>query len=281
MNCKEFEDLSGAYVLDAVTPIERQAAEEHLATCDGCAKLVRELSNVAELLPLAAPQIDPPEQLKRRVMSAIAQESERSFQPVSLASRRRQPRWGMRLLAVAAVLATVLLGGMAVWNVDLQGQVAMLQRQVATVTSANSMSYTVKGTQYAPGASGQLVYIPQQHLTVLIVRSLPQLRGVQVYQGWLLQLKNGKPIGVTSLGLLNFENGVATLSYAGDLSGYNAAAVSLESGPKATLNAPKGNVFAQVLLQQPGYPQGMSLLSMQGRDIPLRVSWYLSSLLAC
>ncbi len=249
MNCKEFEDLSGAYVLDAVTPIERQAAEEHLATCDGCAKLVRELSNVAELLPLAAPQIDPPEQLKRRVMSAIAQESERSFQPVNLASRRRQPRWGTRLLAVAAVLATVLLGGMAVWNVGLQGQVATLQRQVATVTSANSMSYTVKGTQYAPGASGQLVYIPQQHLTVLIVRGLPQLRGVQVYQGWLLQLKNGKPIGVTSLGLLNFENCVATLSFKGDLSGYNAAAVSLESGPKATLNAPKGNVFAQVLLQ--------------------------------
>lgn len=250
MNCKEFEDLSGAYVLDAVTPAERQAAEEHLATCEGCAKLVRELRNVADLLPLAAPQIEPPQHLKQRLMSAIAREGEHPIQPVSLPSRPRQPRWSTRLLAVTAVLAIVLLGGMAVWNVSLQGQLTTLRSQVATVTTnVNGLSYAVKGTQYAPGASGEVVYIPQQHLTVLSVRGLPPLRGAQVYQGWLLQLKNGKPSGVISLGLLNFENGVATLSYAGDLSGYNAAAVSLESGPKATPNAPKGNVFASGSLQ--------------------------------
>lgn len=245
MNCKEFEDLAGAYVLDAVTPTERLAAEEHLATCAGCRKLLRELRDAADLLPLAAPQIDPSEQLKQRVMSAIAQESERPLQPVNLASRRRQLSWGTRLLAVAAILAIVLLGGLAVWNVSLQGQLASLRSQLATVTSANSsVSYAIKGTQYAAGASGEIVYIPQQHLTVLTVRGLPQLQSAHVYQGWLLQLTNGKATGVISLGLLNYENGVATLSYAGDLSGYNAAAVSLESGPKATPNAPKGHVFA-------------------------------------
>lgn len=252
MNCKEFEDLAGAYVLDAVTPAERLAAEEHLATCAGCRKLVRELRGAADLLPLAAPQIDPSEQLKQRVMSAIAQESERPLQPVNLAPRRLRPRWGTRLLAVAAILAIVLLGGLAVWSVSLQGQLASLRSQVATVTSANSsVSYAIKGTQYAAGASGEVVYIPQQHLTILTVRGLPQLQGAHVYQGWLLQLTNGKAIGVSSLGLLNYENGVATLSYAGDLRGYNAAAVSLEPGPKATPNAPKGHVFALGSLQHP------------------------------
>ncbi len=250
MNCKEFEDLSGAYVLDAVTPAERLAAEEHLATCAGCAKLVRELRNVAGLLPLAAPQVNPPEQLKQRVMSAIQQESGRSLQPVRLESRRRKPQWGVRLLAVAAVLAIVLLGGMTVWNVGLQGQVATLQRQVATVAAGNGISYTIEGTSYAPGATGEVVYIPQTHITLLIMRGLPQLQGAQVYQGWLLHLQNGKSTGVISLGLLNVENGVATVSYAGDLSGYEAAAVSMESGPSATPNAPKGHVFALGLLQR-------------------------------
>jgi len=32
MTCEEFEELSGAFALDAVTPAERLAAEEHLAT---------------------------------------------------------------------------------------------------------------------------------------------------------------------------------------------------------------------------------------------------------
>jgi anti-sigma-K factor RskA len=250
MNCKEFEDLSGAYVLDAVTPAERLAAEEHLATCAGCRKLVHELSNVADLLPLAAPQINPPEQLKQRVMSAIAQENTRAPQPVNLAPRRRNPQWNMRLLAVAAVLAVILLGGLAAWNISLQGQVATLRSQVATVTSANtSVSYTLKGTQYAASASGAVVYIPQQHLTILTISGLPQLQGAHVYQGWLLQLTNGKTTGVISLGLLNFENNVATLSYVGNLKGYNAAAISLEPGPQATPNAPKGHVYALGLLQ--------------------------------
>lgn len=251
MNCKEFEDLAGAYVLDAVTPAERLAAEEHLATCAGCRKLVRELRSAADLLPMAAPQINPPEQLKQRVMSAIAQESERPLQPVNLASRRRRPQWSTRLLAVAAVLAIVLLGGMVAWNVSLQGQLATLRNQVASVTRANSVSYAIKGTQYAADAIGEVTYIPQQHLTILTVRGLPQLQGAHVYQGWLLQLTNGKATGVISLGLLNYVNGVATLSYAGDLSGYDAAAVSLESGPLATPNAPKGHVFALGLLQHP------------------------------
>ncbi len=31
MNCQEFEELSGAYVLGAVTPEEHELAQEHMA----------------------------------------------------------------------------------------------------------------------------------------------------------------------------------------------------------------------------------------------------------
>lgn len=42
----------------------------------------------------------------------------------------------------------------------------------------------------------------------------------------------------------NEQNGVATLSFSGDASGYDAAAISLETGPEATPLAPKGQVVA-------------------------------------
>lgn len=71
------------------------------------------------------------------------------------------------------------------------------------------------------------------------MRGLAQPDGTQVYQGWLL--KGKQPI---SIGLLNIENGVATLDYMGNLTGFNAAAVSLEPGPQASPRAPVGPVLA-------------------------------------
>ncbi len=55
MTCGEFEELSGAYALDAVTPAERLAAEAHLATCARCTRLFQETRGVVSLLPLSVP----------------------------------------------------------------------------------------------------------------------------------------------------------------------------------------------------------------------------------
>jgi len=49
MTCEEFEELSGAYVLGAVTPAEREAARVHLAGCAKCTHLWQELRAAAEL----------------------------------------------------------------------------------------------------------------------------------------------------------------------------------------------------------------------------------------
>ena len=71
MTCEEFEELSGAYALDAVTPAERLAAEAHLATCARCTRLFQETRGVVSLLPLSVPQIPPPPSLQGRILSAI------------------------------------------------------------------------------------------------------------------------------------------------------------------------------------------------------------------
>lgn len=255
MTCDEFEELSGAYALDAVTPAERQAAETHLASCAKCTTLLQELHGVVSLLPLSVPQIKPSPALQERILTSVRQEGQgdvaerRQPIPLRIGQRVRPERWNPRVLVAAAVLMFSLLGGLAAWNVSLHGQVATLQQQLTAAsgthtTTTGVTSYAVKGTAQNQEATGQLVYFAAQNITVLIMHGLPQLQGTHVYQGWLLHL-NGKNItGVTSVGLLNDQNGSATVSFAGNVTGYDAAAISLEAGPTATPQAPKGGVVA-------------------------------------
>ena len=112
MTCEEFEELSGAYVLDAVTPAEREAAQVHLAGCAKCTRLLQELRTVVELLPYSVTQVNPSESLKGRVLESIRNEGRTtSTQPIPTSSSARR-RWSTQLLAIAAVVMLLLFGGL-------------------------------------------------------------------------------------------------------------------------------------------------------------------------
>ncbi len=278
MTCAEIEELAGAYVLDAVTPEEREEIEAHLDSCPHCIQLIKELRATMDLLPLSVSQVNPPPQLKRRVLSAVQavvsessddtlnipavrspraaprllsvrpQEPERPIAPVR---RRSAARWAMPLLAAAAVLLLLLSGGLFTWNASLQRQVTGLQSQVSGLNTqlssaqANAVAvttYAIKGTPAAPNVTGEAVHYFGRGIdvTIMTLRGLPTLQNQQVYQGWEILGKQTK-----SVGLLNMQSdGSATVNIVGDVKGNDAVAVSLESGPKATLNAPKGTVLA-------------------------------------
>jgi len=244
MTCEEFEELSGAFALDAVTPAERQAAEAHLATCARCTHLFKELRKVVTLLPLSVPQVNPSPALKERILAAIRQESRRiRGQPARLSKRQR---WTQRILVAVAVLMLCLFSGMTAWNISLNQQVTALQEQVTSLSASpgNATGYIVRGTSKDKGATGQLMYLSKQNITVLIVSGLPQLQGGHVYQGWLAHVKGTSFTGITSIGLLNVRNGSASLSFSGNVTGYDALIISMEPGPTATPTTPKGDVVA-------------------------------------
>lgn len=245
MTCTEFEELSGAYVLDAITAEERDEAEAHLAQCPNCTRLVEELRSVVDLLPLSVTQVEPSAKLKERIFSAMQGQADSIAQPIQRApttrqqTRQRRPgwkRWGTQLLGVAAALLLLLLGSMGVWNISLQQELASSQQRIAALSP---VTYIIGGTSPTSDVTGQLIYYPQQHITVLVMHGLPQLNGTHVYQGWLLQGKQP-----TSIGLLNVKNGVATVDFSGNVSGFDAAAVSLEPGPTESSPGPKGSVLA-------------------------------------
>ena len=74
MSCEHRDDV-GAWVLGALPDDERERFAAHLAGCEICAREVAELQMVADTLPLAAPQVAPPPELKERIMSAVRAEA--------------------------------------------------------------------------------------------------------------------------------------------------------------------------------------------------------------
>ncbi len=241
MNCQEFEELSGAYVLDAITPEERGLAEEHIAECSHCAQVVRELQLSVNALSLSVPTVEPSAALKERILASIQPKVTALVQPVQKVSqksfvpqrRSRWQRWSTQLLAVASLVLIILLSGMTVWNIALQQQISTLTMNVSPI------SYSMRSTSASEGVAGNLECFSKQHLCILTMHGLPMLEGTKVYQGWLLH--DQQP---TSIGLLNVRNGVASVDFQGDVGDYNAAAVSVEPGPIASKDAPKGQIIA-------------------------------------
>ncbi|MBV8694454.1 MAG: anti-sigma factor [Chloroflexi bacterium] len=236
MTCDDFNELSGAYVLDAITEEERKAVEEHLAHCSSCVLVVKELHSIVDLLPLAVPQIDPSPELKHRVLASLQENADVSPQTTTPArlvelvktrpvqqqltpSRTFWSRWGTQLIAAVAVLLLALSSGLTAISSALQGPNHALQTPVVVLTD------TIYGRAMAPEAQGQLLYIPEQNVTILVMHGLPQVHD-KVYQGWLI--KDQKPI---SIGLLTVHNNVATLGFHDKAQGFTAVAVSQEQGP--------------------------------------------------
>lgn len=236
MNCQDFEELFGAYALGALSPEERQAADAHLAECPQCTHTLKQLQAIVDLFPLSVPAMDPPPRLKAQIIARIQSDEATRQQEIqgSIKPLRRPARWSTTLLAATTLLLLLLVGGLITWNLSLHQEITQLSTRVAP-----PVTYTIHGTGTTTTATGQILYYPQQDITVLILHGLPRLTGTQVYQGWLLQ--GNIPL---SVGLLNVHNGVATLDFQGNIHGYDQAAISLERGPTASNDAPQGPVVA-------------------------------------
>ena len=69
-------DDAGSYVLRALPDDEHARFEAHLATCAECRREVADLQVAADTLPLAAVQVDPPPELRERIMTIVRSEAE-------------------------------------------------------------------------------------------------------------------------------------------------------------------------------------------------------------
>ena len=200
--------LTGAYVLDAVSDLERANFERHLAECEACAQEVRELRETTTRLGRAA-SAEPPPHLKGQVLNAIR--TVRQLPPevhFTPARHRAGPRWALRLTTAAAAVLLVIasvLGILLVRSSDSLDETRQYADSLSSILQARDAR--VAGGTAGAGGAATVVYSRSQDRALVLASGMPDAGGGKDYQAWLI----GADDQMRSVGLLP-HSGSATLS---------------------------------------------------------------------
>jgi anti-sigma factor RsiW len=199
------EDVA-AYALGALDETEAQAFRAHLETCAVCQDELAAFKQVINVLPTSAPAYRASRKLRRRVMSAVAEESRNAAVPVAARRRRTLPRpalafGGALALAVAAVVVVLAVG------------------------SSSSSNPRVISAQVTGTGSASL-RVGQGHAELVVHRFQPPPAG-QIYEVWLQRGKTGAAIPTKALFSVN-DAGDADVDVPGDLHGVTQVMVTRE-----------------------------------------------------
>ena len=208
------EDVA-PYVLGALPDVDARDFERHMHDCELCRADVETLRPAVEALPLSVEQVEPPPELRRRVMAAV----DADVKARRAAERTaRVPRFQFRLLPALAAACVVLVVGIGV-GIALTGEDAR----------------TVPGKAEPRGASAQVEM--RDDGSKLIVKGMPQAPGGRVYQVWL---RSGKGAPRPTDALFEVRGGKAEVVVPGDLSGVEEVLVTNEprGGSAAPTRAP-------------------------------------------
>jgi anti-sigma-K factor RskA len=166
---ERYDELVAPYLLGALAPVEHEDFEAHLTACAECRAEVELLRVGVESLPGSVPQVEPPPELRDRIMAVVHREAELLAAAGPEAdrppARAATPWWRrLRLLApvtaavAAALLAVVVIGG----GEDLR---------------------TIEAAQ-APAGAMVRMHVGDEHST-LVAERLPDPPRGRVYQVWL------------------------------------------------------------------------------------------------
>jgi anti-sigma factor RsiW len=253
MSCEHRED-AGAWVLGALPEDEHERFAAHLGGCEICRREVAELQMVADTLPLAAPQVAPPPELKERIMSTVRAEAavlaaagpeadvgaepalaEPAAPPVERARlerperRKRESGWWRRPLlnlrplpaaAAAAVLIALGVGAGVLLSSGSDSARTVQAQVVAPSAPAARASLTVAGDR-----------------ATLTVRGFPAPPSGRVYQVWLKR-PGRDPAPTTAL--FSVRDGRATVQVPGSVKGVDQVLVTAEpdGGSRAPTRRP-------------------------------------------
>jgi hypothetical protein len=180
---------------------EQELALAHLALCGACRRRLDEYVAVAQQLPLAAPDAEPPPELRARILAAAARPaagpSAPAGQRISPPAVAQAPQWWRRLRAPAmalALIALVMLSvGQGLWIARLQASIEQQRAQsaangrlvIAAFGNADALEATLLPPAGAGNASARVFISPGEPAVALYARELPQLPPEQTYQLWI------------------------------------------------------------------------------------------------
>jgi hypothetical protein len=231
----EYRDEIGAYLLGALTDLERQAFERHMAGCAECRDELERLRPAAEVLPRSVEQVEPPPGLKTSLMEVVDREArERSG---ALAAHRRRP-WRIRLPSLAGIRPALVAGALALGLLAGFG--------VAQLTGGGEDTRTIAATVdegRLPDASGSLqIQGDGEDGAILRVQGMPPAGNDEDYQAWVQRDGTVVPQPTFDVG----ADGGGAVAVPDDLSGAEAVLVTRE--PRGGSRAPSEQPVIQVPL---------------------------------
>jgi anti-sigma factor RsiW len=164
------EDLA-AYMLGALEPDQAGEFERHLQECAECQAEERWLRAAVDVLPSSVEQVEPPPELRERLMATVRAEARSATAP---SRERARPRRRFNLLMRPAVA----FGAMALLAVGVAGGYLIADGG----DGGSSRTVAAQPTGVQPGAGGQVV--AEDGGAIVNVSGLRQERG-RVYQVWL------------------------------------------------------------------------------------------------
>jgi anti-sigma-K factor RskA len=204
------------YVLGALDEREAAAFRAHMESCAVCREEVAALQVVAGALPAAAPQVQAPPALKRRVMAGVREDARRTRTHARDASAELAPARTARsagsrrrpALAAAAVAFAVAIAVVAV---------------VLASGSGSQGTRVIRAEVKAPHARAYLS-VRSGHAQ-LTVAGMPQSAPGHVYELWIK--RTGAPVSTDTLFTVT-SSGTAAVGVPGGIGGVTAVMVTSE-----------------------------------------------------
>jgi anti-sigma-K factor RskA len=184
-----WDDTLAAYLLGALPDAEVGEFEGHLAGCERCRDEAASLHVAVDVLAVAVPPVNPPRDLKARVMRVVESEAELLRAAGTEADRPARRRRGLRGLfprpvitaaAAAAALAVGVVAGIAIVGGDDGGGG---QRTLAARVTDPLAATTARASLVVDGSRAKLV-----------VRGMPAPESGRVYQVWLKRPGGSVPV---------------------------------------------------------------------------------------
>ena len=203
-----------AYMVGSLDEDEGRAVEQHLQECQACREELVWLRPAIDLLPESVEQVDPPPELRSRLMAEVRSDAAEAGAPAAPETRKRPDRAGFLrgfLLRPATGLAAVALIAAAVGGYALN-EGGSGSGDSTTTVSANGPG-PLRATLERSGDSGTL------RLT-----GMEQATPTHVYEAWVQRGRQVKPSSLFDAR----HNGTASVALEDQLGGADAVMVTLE-----------------------------------------------------
>lgn len=220
---KRSDDIA-AYLLGALEPGEAAEVEQHLAACEECRSELEWLRPAVRTLPESVERVEPPAQLRSRIMGEVEADAGRKRSGIRLGGRMRS--LGLRPAVGLAALALLVAGvtGYAIRD------------------SGSGSSTTSVAAGHAPGVTAKMVR--QGDTGTLRLANVHQLPSSEVLQAWV---QRGKRIESAKTLFVPNGDGTAT-AVIDDMQGVDTVMVTAE--PRGGSNYPTSEPIVSVAMPQ-------------------------------